>query len=444
MAKGSKNRIDFNKGVPETLYKRANGHCSVPRCKIPTMGPFKENEGAVNLGIACHIYSAAVNGPRGRGGKSDDFIASAENGIWCCSHHGSLIDKAKGRDFPADDLFLWKAIAEARTRKQMHDTPSPLGWVDSLELLKLPGFTRVPKLTLSRLNLLWGQNDTGKSVTLEASASLSSATHADRLMSGNPGIYDSLDESSQIVCKVTYSTVDSLSKELEIHIRDGFLSRREGSTVYLLPPGDIEIVYCSDEEVRQRSHEDDFEYLMRVVGVDSSALLALNSDSGTGLTLGELSFRKATVWDDSEECDRGKYKPNGERYIEAVVAMRDFDAEVTLNNLSSSQHGQLILDLQIRKAREVCKQRLTLLIVDPLCRSFQIEKFSTLLSTVEKEDFQCLIQIPGKVECLIFEMKDGNFLKSVDGKPLLLDAAPVTKWRLVTTPPREIRPRLPK
>ena len=100
-------RIDFSVSVKETLYKRA-ARCSVPRCNKPTAGPFSSNAGAVNVGMACHIYSAAEEGPRGRGGKDDELIRSAENGIWCCSYHGHLIDKGRGADYPAPCFLLGK------------------------------------------------------------------------------------------------------------------------------------------------------------------------------------------------------------------------------------------------------------------------------------------------------------------------------------------------
>ncbi|MCP4119332.1 MAG: hypothetical protein GY737_28840 [Desulfobacteraceae bacterium] len=94
--KSGNGRINFNRGVPEILYRKAGGKCSVPRCKKPTMGLFYESDGTVNMGVACHIYSAAENGPRGRGGKRAEFISSDKNGIWCCQYHASLIDKNKG------------------------------------------------------------------------------------------------------------------------------------------------------------------------------------------------------------------------------------------------------------------------------------------------------------------------------------------------------------
>lgn len=137
----AKKRLDFNKGVPDILYKQAGGRCSVPRCNNPTMGPYYDHEGAVNMGVACHIYSASENGPRGWGGKDPEFIKSEKNGIWCCQYHATLIDKKKGKDYPANVLFAWKKLAEARTLKNMNDTPSPLGWVESIEFTEFVSHT---------------------------------------------------------------------------------------------------------------------------------------------------------------------------------------------------------------------------------------------------------------------------------------------------------------
>ena len=57
--KEEKKRIDFKSGVPDLLYRQAGGRCSVPRCSNPTMGPYYAKDGAVNMGVASHIYSAA-------------------------------------------------------------------------------------------------------------------------------------------------------------------------------------------------------------------------------------------------------------------------------------------------------------------------------------------------------------------------------------------------
>ncbi|MEW3947073.1 hypothetical protein QOZ26_30355, partial [Pseudomonas aeruginosa] len=107
-----------------------------------------------NMGVACNIYSAAEDGPRGRGGQTDAFIGSEKNGIWCCSAHASLIDKKKGNEFPFTVLFAWKELAEARIRKLLDDVPSPLGWVDAIEFSEYENLINPPRITLSRNTLI--------------------------------------------------------------------------------------------------------------------------------------------------------------------------------------------------------------------------------------------------------------------------------------------------
>ncbi|MDC3876782.1 hypothetical protein KGZ23_34635, partial [Pseudomonas aeruginosa] len=101
MATPKEVRIDFSPSTKLEIFKRVNGRCSFPRCTNVTVGPFLGFDGAINMGVACHIYSAAEDGPRGRGGQTDAFIGSEKNGIWCCSAHASLIDKKKGNEFPS-------------------------------------------------------------------------------------------------------------------------------------------------------------------------------------------------------------------------------------------------------------------------------------------------------------------------------------------------------
>ena len=73
------------------------------------------------MGVACHIYSASENGPRGQGNKNSEFLGSEENGIWCCQYHANLIDKNNGVDYPVSTLFMWKKLAEARVLKEMNE-----------------------------------------------------------------------------------------------------------------------------------------------------------------------------------------------------------------------------------------------------------------------------------------------------------------------------------
>ena len=392
--KSESGRIEFDRGVPEILFKRANGKCSVPRCKKPTMGPFSESDGAVNMGIACHIYSAAENGPRGRGGKDGAFISSEQNGIWCCSYHANLIDKNKGNDYPATVLFAWKALVEARALKQMNDTPSPLGWVESIEFLTFPVKNTLPKAILSRRTLVWGRNGSGKTSLLEVAASITKSKYAERFSStkrmSENGKHEHLTFSSRII----YSTVDSFSKEIDIEITGDNITRHENQVTCLLPPGDIEVVYCSQDDLQKIEDEDDIDFMMRVLNVDKVTLFALAQIGTKSLIPGEIKFQRAMDYIDDGDVLHPLSKDNGQPYYELAFKKEKEESFIPVECLSGTEKDRLILDFLITKAREVCKQRLTLLLIENLSILFDSDNFKSLLINLEKEDFQVVITLP--------------------------------------------------
>ena len=57
-------RDNFSKNVKENLAKRVGYLCSNPECSCLTIGPKKGKNGAVNIGVACHITAASEEGPR--------------------------------------------------------------------------------------------------------------------------------------------------------------------------------------------------------------------------------------------------------------------------------------------------------------------------------------------------------------------------------------------
>ena len=408
-------RIDFDAGVPEILYKRAGGKCSVPRCKNPTMGPSRSENGSVNMGVACHIYSASEGGPRGQGKEGADFISSERNGIWCCAYHADLIDKRRGTDYPADDLFSWKALAEARARKLMDDIPSPLGWVESVEFVSFPGFPKPPKITLHRRTIMYGPNCSGKSSLLQVAASVNQSKYVERF-SGTYKIDKNGNKRPEtFLAKITYSTVDTLSKEIFLRIEGDKISRYFESAPCLFPPGDIEIIYCSENDLRRRESEDDVDFLMRVLGVDKCTLFELSRIGTKSIIPGDLRFNEAMEWDE----DEGKEKPvsttNGDRYIELNFRMYPRDGYVTYKALSTSEQRRLLTDMLITKARESCKQRLTLFIVEDLAINFDSPNFENLLNALAAENFQSIVSLPPNREDEILINKNGSqTLSSVD------------------------------
>lgn len=405
--KTSENRINFKNGVPDVLYRQAGGRCSVPRCKNPTMGPYYENDGAVNMGVACHIFSAAEEGPRGWGNKDADFISSEKNGLWCCQYHAALIDKNKGKDYSVDTLFSWKELAEARTRKQMNDNPSPLGWVENIAIdrFALPGIN--PKITLSRWTLLYGNQCVGKTALLEFSASISNSKYIDRFSGNNRSVFEAT---------VNYSTVDDFDKKLTLSIHGEHFKRIENGQESLLPPGDLEVIYCDVCDLQSKIHEDHIDLMQRVLNVDKAALMSLCSIGTKTLMAGEIKFEQGVEQIEDEFSfdevfiTKPKLKIDEDPFYELHFKSKDnkLNTFISYERLSTSERARLVLDLQITKAREIVKQRLTLLIVESLAINFDENNFKKLLSSLEKESFQAIVSLPPYFDKKIIGEDDGQ------------------------------------
>lgn len=410
----SKDRINFKYGIQDTLYKKTNGKCSFPRCNNPTMGP--TNDGSVvNMGIACHIYSASPRGPRGQGGKDADFISSEKNGIWCCVKHAGLIDKNNGRDYPAATLFAWKNLAEARVKKQMDDIPSPLGWVSSIELLKFENLKNPPKINLSRKTFIFGRNCSGKSSLMEVAASICQSKYSTRFKRSNTISHqiDYPDVKSQII----YSTVDSFSKTFTIEVKNGVPARFDGTTQCILPPGDITVIYCSSHENRHHYNEDDIDFITRYLNIDESSLLSIIKHRTNELISGEIKFIEGVIEDDFYDPPkkRKRKKEDEENYRELHFKHTGREFWIPYENLSTSEKGLLLLDLAITTAREISKQRLTLLMIDDLIYNFDEFNFKKYVIALSDGDFQVLSILPPRMEDVILDKINGTVeLKSLD------------------------------
>lgn len=405
--KKNKKRIDFKSGVPDILFRKAGGRCSVPRCKNPTMGPYNNYDGAINMGVACHIYSASEDGPRGWGDKNAEFISSEHNGLWCCAYHASLIDKSNGKDYSTGTLFAWKELAEARTKKQMHDTPSPLGWVETISVEKFSNRLIKPKMTLSRWTLLYGKQSVGKTALLEFAASISNSKYADRFIGNENVFFETI---------IKYSTVDDFDKNIHMRIINQEFKRLENERDCLLPPGDLEIIYCDIDDIRPHIHEDHIDLMKRVLNVDKTALMSLCSIGTKTLMAGEIKFEQGIEYVESEFSYEGddyipkrKLKLDENPFYELHFKSKDnkLNTFVTYDRLATSERAKLILDLQITKARETAKQRLTLLIVEGLVSNFDEYNFKVLLEALVHENFQVIVSIPPYLKTNLIDENEG-------------------------------------
>lgn len=98
----------------DTLARRAAWICSNPDCAVLTVGPTVEDDGAVNLGEAAHIYGRTEKSARFNPRLSSAELADITNGIWLCRNCHKAADNDPQR-FPTALLFQWRRTHEQAT-----------------------------------------------------------------------------------------------------------------------------------------------------------------------------------------------------------------------------------------------------------------------------------------------------------------------------------------
>lgn len=167
---GETTRVEFSQRTRDVIAARAGYRCSFPTCRKGTIGPGFGGEETASIGVACHIFSAAPGGPRGRHDLTAEQLAAVSNGFWACQDHARLVDTNDGQRYPAGLLIGWRDLHEARIHREMGGLRLPVRWVEGLEIRKSPILSRdrgrlfIPnqRLNLSRTTLVVGSNATGK------------------------------------------------------------------------------------------------------------------------------------------------------------------------------------------------------------------------------------------------------------------------------------------
>lgn len=112
-------RDDFLTKTVQRLRDSAGNVCSYPDCYVHTHGAKASGNGALSIGVACHIRAAAPGGPRYDASQTKDERRHIDNGIWMCQTHSKLID-ADDSAYTIETLHEWKRIAEARSNAQLN------------------------------------------------------------------------------------------------------------------------------------------------------------------------------------------------------------------------------------------------------------------------------------------------------------------------------------
>lgn len=117
-----KRRIDFGLVTRQLLHAAAGQRCCFRTCLRLTSGVSRKHgdDCERGVGVAAHVYSAAQQGPRGRGGLTPEQVRSASNGLWMCSLHGREVDDFQD-EYPAEDLLRMKAVRELAHKLERSD-----------------------------------------------------------------------------------------------------------------------------------------------------------------------------------------------------------------------------------------------------------------------------------------------------------------------------------
>jgi len=111
-------RDEFSAATKRTIAQRSGYVCAYPNCLAPTSGPATDSSDTINVGEAAHICAASEKGPRFDPSMSEDERAHADNGIWMCSTHASMIDRDEIK-YTVEMLRELKDVAENLARKML-------------------------------------------------------------------------------------------------------------------------------------------------------------------------------------------------------------------------------------------------------------------------------------------------------------------------------------
>lgn len=114
-------RDDFSIKTKELVAKRVAYRCCFKGCGIATIGPkYGDASNTSSIGVGCHIYAAAPNGPRYNHNMTSEERKSPDNCIWMCQSHSKLIDTDE-KTYPSTLLHQWKESAEKEAAARLRN-----------------------------------------------------------------------------------------------------------------------------------------------------------------------------------------------------------------------------------------------------------------------------------------------------------------------------------
>lgn len=334
---------NFTQKVRDQIARGAGHQCSFPRCNRRTVGPGPASEYVSNSGYAAHIYAASAGGPRGQGGLTADELRAPSNGIWLCGIHAKLVDNNDGVSYPPELLLSYKALHEARVLLEHEGLYPPVGWLHELKIVTGPVFQAQQSFQLSKLNLIYGMNATGKTAISEWISGFFDCRELERWMSW-----------SRDTLEVRLSILNPKIQSLLFRAENGkvkyYIDEREVAFIpigfSIFKPAELEYTIPDDEEM-----------LSKALGVPKKILESLLTEANRFPHAQVSNLRFETENANDEDPTVGKIKV-------LYVDVRGTNKGRRLRLHSGGETVRILIELATAAARLSGRYCPTLLVLD--------------------------------------------------------------------------------
>ncbi len=340
----TRNRANFPPSTRHLVAQRAGYRCSIPDCGRLTVGPANDPNKTTTIGVAAHIYSAALSGrgPRGTGQLSESELKSAVNAIWLCSNHATLIDKHGGEDYPATKLHSYKTLHETRIAHELAGVHVPFGWVDSIKIGSCPLFAGEVEIEFAKFNLVIGADSVGKTALCEWIAAFSNPIHLERWSKVIPS------DGRRLSTEMRYHNPDPHKISVDF-LSEVYPKYKLDESPNLICPDSVRVIFPRTLRFEHEERPDDLNLIAATLGLHPYEVMALCDNLET-----EDEYFQRIWFEEYEE----------RLYMELEVLTKRGIESRTFRLLASSEQERLLMQLGIMAAKKLSLMGPTLLCFD--------------------------------------------------------------------------------
>lgn len=334
-----KKRIEFEKQTKDIISARSAYRCSFPGCNATLIGPGLEPASVDIIGECAHIYAAGKKGPRCNHTLSEDDLKKPENGIYLCRTHHALIDKNKGKDYPAETLMLFKQMHEHKISEEIGHISYPLLWIKRITVEESDLLKNGVVYDFTKSTIIIGNNGTGKSIMME---------YIYTALTGECGIRLN---KSRVVLTIELS--NPVWQKVKCVIDNGSVKYKIGGNEITFCPFTIDVVFIRDCD--KTANGDLINWIM--IQLQRDRQFVKNLIDGADLSESNIVSK---VW-----METVRTKPY--EYIRIRLLKKsddDFNNHWALEQFSGTEKYSVVFDLVLGYMKNLSRYKNTLFLVD--------------------------------------------------------------------------------